>query len=525
MINKNKLLGVLVSFIIAFIILSSLFSLFSVSTTFDISILWEDTYIKHIIKFSLYQAFLSTFLSILFAILLSLALYRRNFWAKKYLLRLFSMTFVMPVLIAVFGIVAIYGNSGLINSFFEKNIFNIYGLNGILLAHLFFNIPLASKIMYETLSMIDEQQHKISTQLGLSPLRKFLYLELPVIRQQIPHLASFIFMLCFTSFAIVLALGGAKATTLEVAIYQAIKYDFDFNLAGILSILQISICVLLSFFVHRFSKVIVNKSFYDKNNAIFIDSKVLKVLDFIIIFLSILLIVPPLLSIVYEGFNSSFFDSLTKIYLYKALKNSLLIALCSSFLAMLFGLCIILASREFKIEESYKKANILELLGTIILLVPSVVLSTGLFILINKYFDVFSYAFYLVVLINSFMALPFVVRSLSQAFFSVEQEYKNLCSSLGILGINKLRLVEFKALKKPLANAMALSFILSFGDLSAIALFGSSEFKTLPLLLYEQMGSYQMNEAAISALILLIVSIGIYSLIENIFSKDKNVKN
>ncbi len=525
MINKNKLIGTILVAIILCIVLMSLFSLFFVSDDFDVLEFLKDYYIWHIVKFSFFQAFLSTFLSIFFSIFLALALYRRDFKGKKYLLRLLSMTITLPVLIAVFGIVEVYGNSGIINSFFEKNIFNIYGLKGILLAHLFFNIPLATKIIYETLCLISSSEHKISTQLGLSTIRKFLYLELPVIKQQIPHLASFIFMLCFTSFAIVLALGGsAKYSTIEVAIYQAIKYDFDLNLAACLSILQIIICIFLSLFIQKFSKPILNKSFYDKNTCIFIDSKKLKFLDFMCILGAVLLLLPPLLCIVYSGINTSFFDSLNNIELYKALKNSLLIALSSSFLAMIFGLFIILASREYKMQGLYKKANILETSGMIVLIVPSLVLSTGLFILLNKYINVFSYALYLVIFVNSLMALPFVIRNLSQAFFSLEQEYQKLCFSLGIFSFNRLKLVEFKALKKPLASTIALSFILSFGDLSAIALFGSSDFKTLPLLLYEQMGSYQMKAAALSALVLLILSLLSFIIIENIFTK-KNKKS
>ncbi len=521
MIKTNKLLGIGASFTIAFIVFSSLISLFVVGDKIEFISILDDPYIVHIIKFSFYQAFLSTLLSIAFSIFLALSLYRRDFKGKKYLIKLFSMSITLPVLIAVFGIVSIYGNSGLINSFFKENIFNIYGLKGILLAHLFFNIPLASKIIYESLCLIEEQQHKISTQLGLSATRKFLYLEWPVIKQQIPHLASFIFMLCFTSFAIVLALGGsAKYSTIEVAIYQAIKYDFDLPLAGLLSLVQVSICIFLAFLIQKFSKTIINKSFYDKNTCIFIDSKNLKFFDFVMISLVILLVIPPLLSIVYSGFNSSFFNSLTNMELYNAVKNSLLIALFSSFLAMLFGLCIVLASKEFKMEKSYKKASAVETLGTIILIIPSLVLSTGLFILLNQYISIFDYSFFLVVLVNSFMALPFVIRTLSQSFFSIEQEYKNLCATLGIFGLNRLKLVEFKALKNPIATALTLSFILSFGDLSAIALFGSSDFKTLPLLLYEQMGSYQMDAAALSALILLLISLGGYSLIENTISKS-----
>src|SRR5690606_25787693 len=47
-------------------------------------------------------------------------------------------------------------------------------------------------------------------------------------------------MLCVTSFTIVLTLGGGpRATTLEVAIYQALRFDFDPARAVTLTALQI----------------------------------------------------------------------------------------------------------------------------------------------------------------------------------------------------------------------------------------------------------------------------------------------
>ena len=47
-------------------------------------------------------------------------------------------------------------------------------------------------------------------------------------RAALPGVAGLIFMLCMTSFTIVLTLGGGPAaTTLEVAIYQSLRFDFD----------------------------------------------------------------------------------------------------------------------------------------------------------------------------------------------------------------------------------------------------------------------------------------------------------
>ncbi|MFT1633247.1 thiamine/thiamine pyrophosphate ABC transporter permease ThiP, partial [Vibrio cholerae] len=73
--------------------------------------------------------------------------------------------------------------------------------------------------------------------LGMSRWQKFKWVEWPRLRQQQPHVAGLVFMLCFTSFATEMVLGGGpKATTIELAIYHAIKFDFDLQIGGLLAI-------------------------------------------------------------------------------------------------------------------------------------------------------------------------------------------------------------------------------------------------------------------------------------------------
>ena len=72
----------------------------------------------------------------------------------------------------------------------------------------------------------------------------FRFIEWPVMRAALPGVAGLVFMLCITSFTLVLTLGGGpRATTLEVAIYQALRFDFDPARAVTLTVLQIVLTV------------------------------------------------------------------------------------------------------------------------------------------------------------------------------------------------------------------------------------------------------------------------------------------
>ncbi|RAI32773.1 hypothetical protein CH341_32060, partial [Rhodoplanes roseus] len=94
---------------------------------------------------------------------------------------------------------------------------NVYGLSGILIAHTFFNLPLAARLMVAALDGVPAESWKLAGQLSLTPLTTFRLLEWPAIRTALPGATSLIFMLCVTSFTLVLTLGGGPgATTLEV---------------------------------------------------------------------------------------------------------------------------------------------------------------------------------------------------------------------------------------------------------------------------------------------------------------------
>src|SRR3546814_413100 len=142
------------------------------------------------------------------------------------------------------------------------------------------------------------------------------------------------------------------------------------------------------------------------------------------------------------------------------------------------------------------------------------VLATGLFVLLRSVADVFALGMPLVILVNALMALPFVVRFLGGPMMEEAQRHDRLCRSLGIAGWQRLRLIEWPGLRRPVALALAVAATLSLGDLGVIALFGSQDFATLPLLLYRAMGGFRMGEAAVIAALLSLLCLVLFLAIE-----------
>jgi len=207
-------------------------------------------YIAEVAGFTVWQAALSTILSVGLGGLTGLALARASdFPGRRWLLLLFAVPLAVPALVAVIGVVAIYGENGLLTraaaTLGLERPGTIYGLQGILITHVLFNLPLVARFVVAALDSIPEESSRLADMLALPAGARFRHIEWPVLMRVLPGASSLVFLLCLTSFAVALTLGGGpQATTLEVALYQALRFDLDFALAAKLALIELAIAAL-----------------------------------------------------------------------------------------------------------------------------------------------------------------------------------------------------------------------------------------------------------------------------------------
>lgn len=513
--------GGLAALLLVSVALLAFFALWQNAPTTDWRGLWQDSYLWHVLRFSFWQALLSALLSVLPAIPLARALYRRRFPGRTTLLRLCAMTLVLPVLVAVFGILSVYGRSGWLAQICAllgiDYAFTPYGLQGILLAHVFFNLPLATRLLLQALQQIPGEQRQIAAQLGLDGWAHFRLVEWPWLRRQILPAAALIFMLCFASFATVLSLGGGpQATTIELAIFQALSFDYDPGRAALLALLQMLCCLGLVMLSQRLSKVLPTGSDSLGGWRNPQDSRRARLLDGLFITAALLLILPPLLAVVADGLNQGFSAVLHQPALWQAMLTSLRIALGAGVLSVLLTLMLLWSSRELRLRQQVLWGQALELSGMLILAMPGIVLATGFFLLLNQTIGLPDSAEGIVIVTNALMAVPYAMKVLENPLRDIAGRYNNLCLSLDIRGWNRLRLIELSALRRPLAQALAFACVLSIGDFGVVALFGNENFRTLPFYLYQQIGSYRSSDGAVTALLLLLLCFLLFTLIEKL---------
>lgn len=451
-----------------------------------------DAYLPRVVEFTLRQAFLSTILSILIAIPVARAFARRQFLGREFLLKIFSVPLALPAIVAILGIIGVYGSNGMLGG-----IFPIYGLTGILFAHVFFNMPLAVRLMLTRLEAVPAENFRLAAQLGFTDGQVFRFIEWPQLSSAITGIASLIFLLCTASFAVVLILGGGpQATTLEVAIYQSLRLDFDPARASILALAQLATCGILVLIAGQFAREVqVFPPALARIKRWDGKSRTSQGIDIAAIIFGSLIVLPPVISVILSGIDKVHLD----VILLRATLTSLLIGVAAACVSLVLGwvLAETAARRPGKILKS---TIMLACLASLIM--PPAVLATGWFVSLSPIADMSRYAIFLVIALNALMALPFIWSPLYPAMVESIQRHDRLCASLGLTGFARLKLIDLPDLRRPLALAFLMAVIVSLGDLSAITLFGSDNLVTLPALIFRQMGHYRMNDAAGTALVL-----------------------
>lgn len=459
------------------------------------------------VRFSLTQAALSALFSSLLAVPVARAIARRRFPGRGGLVTLTGAPFLLPVIVAVLGLLAIFGRAGLVNRGLEVlglPGMTIYGLHGVVIAHVFLNLPLVVRMLLLGWAAIPAERFRLAASLDFGAGAVFRHLEAPMLRAVLPGAALTVFVICLSSFAVTLMLGGGpRATSVELAIYQALRFDFDPPRAAALSAVQFALCagaVLLAGLVAR------PASFgggLDRGEAIPAPGGWHRLADAIVIALAALLLALPIGAVVAGGIGG-LADLPGSVM--PALLRSVAVALASATLSVTAALVLALAAARGQ--------RGMELAATLPLAASALVIGTGLFLLLRPWLAPEALALPVTMLVNATLSLPFVFRLLLPEAKTLLADWSRLMAALDMGGRAALRWVILPRLAQPIGYGAGLAAALSMGDLGVIALFAGERQETLPLLVQRLAGAYRMDAAAAAALVLVAASFTVFAVLE-----------
>ncbi|MDP5306559.1 ABC transporter permease subunit [Paracoccus spongiarum] len=459
------------------------------------------------VRFTLWQAALSAALSAVLAIPVARALARRRFPGRGALVTLLGAPFILPVIVAIMGLIAVFGRNGVINETLRAAglpEFSVYGWQGVILAHVFFNLPLSVRLILQGWQAIPAERFRLADSLGFGPADTARHLERPMLRAVLPGVWLAVFLVCLTSFTVALALGGGpSATTVELAIYQAFRFDFDLGRAAALGLVQIGLSLAAMGLARRIAIPAAFGAGLQAARGPAGPRGWRVAADAMAIALAAVFLLWPVLAVTAAGLPA--LPALPP-EVWQAALRSVLMALASALLALALGLTLALAIAR-------GRGGWIEAAGMLPIVASPLVLGTGLFILLRGWVATDMLALPLTVLINAIMALPFGLRALIPAARTLQADFGRLADSLDLRGPARLRLLVLPRLAPQLGFSGGLAAALGMGDLGVITLFATDS-PTLPLKLYQLMGSYRMAEASACAVLLMAISFALFWLFD-----------
>ncbi len=457
------------------------------------------TDIAYLIRITTLQATLSTVLSLAVGVALAWALNRLRFLGRTLVIGLFAAAIVTPGLVVAFGLLAVWGRSGWLGGLGVP----IFGLGGVVAAHVILDGAFAARILLARLDAIPDLRLKTGQSLGLTAWRRFAIIDWPALRGSLPGLAAIIFLLAFTSFPIVLLLGGGPAVqTLEVAIYGAVRLDFDLALAVRLALIQIGICAAIILVSAALTPV---PSSLDRPGVPrWRDGTAARALQWAVLALAFAGFAAPLLAVLANGI-AGLPAVLGRENFWAATATSLGVASISAALTLLLAL-VVAAGRAA--SPSRLTRPLLGAPAYASLAVPAVALALGAFLFVRDLGILPERAAPLVVIAaNALLSLPFALATLAPPLDAIAQSRGRLIRSLGLGGMRQFTAIEWPLLARDAGLVLALGFCFSLGDLGVIALFDTHDFVTLPLLMSRALGAYRSTDAATIAALMLALTL------------------
>ena len=477
--------------------------------------------LPHLLVMTTTQAALTTILSLSVGTALAWALNRLRFPGRDLVVGLFASAIVTPGVIVAFGLLAIWGRSGWISDlwrmlFGEPLGIPVFGLGGILAAHLILDGAFAARVLLTRLDAIPASRLKTGQSLGLSAWQRFTIIDWPAIRGSLPGLGAIIFLLAFTSFPIVLLLGGGPANqTLEVAIYTAARLDFDLDVAVRLALVQIAACSVVVIAAAAFAPI--PPSLGRSPSPTWSDNLLARSLQWLVLIACFAGFALPLLAVLAGGLSGGIGEVVARPSFWGGVVTSLVVASASA--ALTLFLALVLCLGRASTARHWLRVG-LSTPSYAYLAVPAVVLALGFFLLARSlHISPDVAAPVVVVLANALLALPFAVATLAPPLDAIARSRGKLIRSFALSSRRQFTEVEWPLIAPEAGLAFALAFCFSLGDLGVIALFGTQNFATLPLLLVRALGAYRTNDAAIIAALMLVLTIAAFVLLPRLFGR------
>ncbi|MFQ5945662.1 MAG: ABC transporter permease [Anaerolineae bacterium] len=491
-----------------------------------------DPRLRGVAWFTVWQATLSTLLTMAAALPGSYLVARYDFPGKRFVRAAATVPFVLPTVVVASAFLSLLGPRSPLNPLIQ-GWFDLadpplrlqHTIWAILIAHIFYNYAVVLRTVGGAWSQLDPAVEEAARVLGASRWQAFREVTLPLLRPAVVAAASIVFLFTFTSFGVVLLLGGPRFATLEVEIYRQTAQLLNLPVASALAMVQMAGVFLL----------LVAYSRYEEHRAVIwrmrparqVSRRPRSIAEWATVGAILagmaLLLAAPLLVLVErslagaEGYGLSFYQALSEsrrgstlfVPPIEAIRNSLAFAAGATGIALAVGTMasVVVARRRGWASRLFDAVLMLPL-GT-----SAVTVGLGFLIALDRPPLNLRASPLLIPIAHALVAIPFVVRAVAPVVRSIDQRLREAASMLGAAPRRVWREVDLPLVSRSLLVAAGFAFAVSLGEFGATVFIARPDFPTLPIAIFRflgQPGGLNFGQAmAMSSILMAITAMAI----------------
>jgi thiamine transport system permease protein len=459
-----------------------------------------DPHLRQVVWFTVWQAAVSTALTLAVGLPAAYAFSRFRFHGSAVLEAVVLVPFVLPTVVVGMAFAGARPS-----------------LTALFAAHLFFNLAVVVRVVGGHLSTLDPELEDAAEGLGAHGFRRFTAVILPLARPAIVAAATLVFLFTFTSFGIVLLLGGPGRTTIEVEIFRRTSQLLDLQTAAALSLTQVAAvsallvadALLTSRSIARQRPVPASARLpRTRGERAFLGAAAAAVL-MLVVLPTVRLVARSLRGIGgltlshYVNLGSTRRGSLFAISPLGAIGASLRFAAAAALIALAVGI------PASVVVASARRTRGLWTLVALPLGVSAVTIGFGYVIAFDADPLDLRGSVWLVPLAQAVVAIPFVVRIVAPALASIAEDLSESAADLGASPARVAMDVTLPVASGSLLTAAVFAFVVSLGEFGATAFLARPDTPTMPIAIYRllgQPGSASIGQAAAMATILMVVT-------------------
>ena len=447
--------------------------------------------------FTLWQAVASTVLTVAVALPGAHLLARRRFRGRSLLRAAATVPFVLPTVVVGGAFLALFERLGL-----DDGPLRLTRTAGaILVAHVFFNVAVVLRTVGTFWEGLDPRAVEQARVLGASPAQAFRWVTWPRLWPAVAAASSIVFLFCFTSFGVVLVLGGPTRATLETEVWRHAVFRGDLASATALALVQLAAVVAMVVVTNRLQRRRAVAQRVVRRVPPLRASR--RLLAANLALLGVVLGFP--IAVLVErsltrgrsgggwgGFTLDHYGaladrlSLLPVSALGALRNSLVFAVVAAGLAVVVGglASVVVVHGRRTLARAFDLGMMLPLGAS------AVTVGFGMLIALSEPPLDFRSSRWLVPVAHALVGVPFVMRTVVPTLRGIDRRLREAAATLGASPARVRREVDLPIAARALAVGAGFSFAVSLGEFGATSFLPRNPDRmTAPLALFRLLGT------------------------------------